>query len=465
VIEAFVITLREGTEAALVVCLAMAYLRKIGRPELGRTVVAGVLVAGVLSIAAAVGIKLTQFSTDGAVEGMLFLVSSALVSWLVYWMWRHGRMMKQETEARLGALTGGGSRSGLFLFAFLMVFREGMEMVVMLVPVDFTTDSVLASAGAVGGLAVAIALGTALTKGAIRVDLRKFFSVTSIILLLFALQLFVSGLHEFAEAGWIPSSEAYMRVVGPLMKHSTLFVIAVLVLPFFFLLRRTAAPAPTGNQAEDRKARAASRSERIAKGAFATLAIGAVLAVGVSYAHESKQLVLSDPEEIFEATPEIVVPLAWVSDDKLHRFGLRADGKLLRFLVVRKDEKKAEYAVTMDACSICSDWGYVQLGERILCRNCVAEINRSSIGESGGCNPIPLTPQPARRADALVIKLDSLLAHASFFRTGQRVVVKCAGCGMELDAVRAGRANGKWYCDMPARPGEVSCRQKIEGKP
>lgn len=463
-IEAFVITLREGTEAALVVCLALAYLRKIGRPELGRTVVSGVLLAGLLSVAAAVAIKLTQFSTDGVVEGVLFLVSSALVSWLVYWMWRHGKRIKQQTEERLGALSG-GSRSALFLFAFLMVFREGMEMVVMLVPVDFTTDAVLASAGAVGGLVVAIGLGVALTQGAIRVDLRKFFSVTSIILLLFAVQLFVSGVHEFAEAGWIPSSESYMRIVGPLMKHSTLFVIAVLVLPFFFMLRRTAAPAPTGNQAEDRKARAAWRSERIAKVSFAALAVGVVATVGFTYAHESQQLILSEPEEIFDATPEIVVPVARVSDDKLHRFGVRADGKLLRFLVIRKDEKKAEFAVTMDACTICSDWGYVQLGERVICRNCVAEINRSTIGEPGGCNPIPITPQPTRRDDSLVIKLDSLLAHASFFRTGQRIAVRCAACGMELDAARAGRANGKWYCDMPPTQGRPSCKAIIEGKP
>src|SRR5258706_405683 len=126
-IEAFVITLREGVEAALVVCLALAYLKKTGRPELGRTVWTGVVLA---------------------------------------------------------ALLAGG--------------------------------------GAAAGLVIAIALGVAFMKGSLRVDLGKFFSVTTIILLLFAFQLLVGGLHEFAEAGLIPSGETYMRVVGPLMKHSTL---------------------------------------------------------------------------------------------------------------------------------------------------------------------------------------------------------------------------------------------------
>src|SRR6185295_10420872 len=293
-IEAFVITLREGVEAALVVCLALAYLKKTGRPELGRTVWTGVVLAGLLSVGAAIAIKLTDFNTEGAVEGVVLLVSCAMVSWLVFWMWRHGKKLKQQTEARLGALSG-GPKFGILLFAFLMVLREGVETILMLIPVDFTTDSVLAGAGAAAGLVIAIALGVAFMKGSLRVDLRKFFSVTTVILLLFAFQLLVAGLHEFAEAGLIPSGETYMRVVGPLMKHSTLFVIAVLVLPFVFMLRKAAAAAPTGNEAEDRKERAQSRTEKTAKIAFSVMAIGIIAAVGVSYAHETKGLVLSEP--------------------------------------------------------------------------------------------------------------------------------------------------------------------------
>jgi uncharacterized membrane protein len=370
-------------------------------------------------------------------------------------MHRHGKTLKQKNEARLTRLSG-GPKLGIFLFAFLMVLREGAETVLLLVSVDFTTDSVLAATGAIGGLAVAIAIGVAFMKGSLRVDLRKFFSITTLILVLFAVQLLVSGLHEFAEAGWLPAGETYMRIVGPLMKHSTLFVIAVLILPFAFLLRKSPAPdLSTGNEAEERKQRAQTRTEGLATKIFASLAIGAIVAVGYAYAHETKQLVLSELEAVFEAAPEILVPVAAVSDNKLHRFGLRAEGKLLRFLVIRKDEKKEEFATTMDACSICNDWGYVQLGERVLCRNCVAEINRSSIGESGGCNPIPIKHE--RRGDNLVIKLDSMTAHAWFFKTGQRVTVTCSVCGMQEDIDKAIRVNGKWVCSMkdcrPA-PGE-----------
>ena len=365
--------------------------------------------------------------------------------------------MKRETEARLGTLSG-GPKAGIFLFAFLMVLREGAETVLMLAGVDFTTDSVLAASGAIGGIVAAIAIGAAFMKGSLRVDLRKFFSVTTLILVLFAVQLFVSGIHEFAEAGWLPAGETYMRIVGPLMKHSTLFVIAVLTLPFAFLLRGSRSPeASAGNEAEDRKVRAQARTERRAKKVFATLAIGAIAAVGYAYAHETKQLVLSEPEAVYEAAPEILIPVAAVSDDKLHRFGLKADGKLLRFLVIRKDEKKGDFATTMDACTICNDWGYVQLGDRVLCRNCVAEINRSSIGQAGGCNPIPIRHE--RRGENLVIQLDSMTAHAAFFKTGQRVTVTCSTCGMQEDADKAIRINGKWVCSMD------ECRRANGAKP
>jgi high-affinity iron transporter len=458
-IEAFVITLREGVEAALVVCLALGYLRKAGRSDLGRALWGGVILASVLSVAAAVGIKVSGLDTEGAVEGVVLLVSCALVSWLVYWMWRHGKALKQETEAKLGKVSG--SKVGVFLFAFLMVLREGAETVVMLFSVDFTSDSILSAAAAVAGLVVAIVLGAAFYKGTFRVDLKKFFSVTTAILLLFAFQLLVSGLHEFAEAGLIPSGETYMRVVGPLMKHSSLFVILVLVLPFALMLKKAATaspPAPAANEAEERKARVQTRTERTARAVFAVLAIGAVVAIGVAYVHESQGLVLTEPERVYAEAPEIIVPVASVSDGKLHRFGLQAGGKLLRFLVLRVDEKEDKYGTAMDACTICNDWGYVQMGERILCRNCVAEINGPTVGQGGGCNPIPVKHE--RRGADLVMKLDAMTAHAPFFKTGQRLTVRCSVCRMDEDIEKAGQVNGKWHCAMPGG----KCKETLEGK-
>ena len=460
-IESFVITLREGVEAALVICLALAYLRKIDRPDLRKTLWLGAGLAVVVSIAAGVAIHVSGFDPEGRAEGIVLLVSCGLVTWLVFWMWRHGKKVKQETEETLGKLAA-GSKLGVFLFAFLMVFREGAEVVLMLLPAGLTSEGVLGGAGAAAGLALAAALGVAFYRGTLRVDLRKFFSVTSVILLVFAFQLLASGIHEFAESGDLPSGETYMRVVGPLMKHSALFVIAVLVLPFILMIRRAvAAPASApvaANPAEERKERAQSRGERVAKGAFAAIGILVIVTLGVAWAQETGGMVLTDPEIVFAEAPELSVPVDRLSDGKLHRFAVKSGGKLLRFLVLKKRDKD-EYAAAMDACTICNDKGYVQMGDRVLCLNCSAEINGATIGEAGGCNPIPITPAPERRGGALVFKLDSLNVHAPFFKTGVRFEKKCPACQMTFDLEDAGgQVDGKWYCKM------AECGKKLQGK-
>lgn len=458
-IESFVITLREGVEAALVVCLTLAYLRKIERPDLRKAVGWGVALAALLAVAGAVAVRLTGFETEGRVEGIVLLVSCAMVTWLVFWMWRHGKKMKQQTEARLEKLAA-GSKLGIFLFAFLMVFREGVEMVLLLVAANVApTERVLSGAGAAAGLGVAVVLGVAFYKGTFRVDVRKFFAVTSILLLLFAFQLLVAGLHEFAESGDLKSGPRYMRIVGPLVKHSVLFVIAVLVLPFALLLRRAVtAEAPAANPAEERKARARSRGERIAKAAFSLVGIGVIVTLGVAWAHESGGLVLTPPEALFEPAPEILIPVESVSDDKLHRFAIRAEGKLLRFLVIRKKIKdREEFGSAMDACVMCWDKGYAQKGDRLICLNCAAELSASSLGEGEGCNPIPVKHE--RRGNALVIPLDKLTAHAGWFTSGLVFEKTCDGCGRPFPLDKAGgQIGGKWCCLS------ADCEKKLRGK-
>jgi FTR1 family protein len=458
-IEAFVVTLREGVEAALVVCLALAYLRKIDRPDLRRTVWAGVAAAVALSIGVAVAVELSGFDPEGLAEGIVLLVSAAMVAWLLLWMRKHGRTMKQETERKLGELAG-GPKFGIFLFTFLMVLREGFETVLLLLAVQFTTESILSAFAALAGLAVALALGVALYQGTFRVDLRKFFAVTTAILAIFAFQLVAAALHEFAEAAIFPTGEAYMRIVGPLMRNSALFVVAVLVLPFALMLRRavageTAAPAPA-NPAEERKERARSRAERVARASFAALAIFSVGALAWAYSEQARGLELSDPETVFEAAPEISLPVADLVDGKLHRFAVRTPGKLLRFIVLQKDQEKGEYGTAMDACTICFDKGYVQQGEQVLCRNCVAEIRPVTIGSPGGCNPIPVAHE--LRGDRLVIRLEDLLVHATYFTSGERFEKTCPVCAMKFPLEEAGgRHEGRAYCRM------AECGKKLRG--
>src|SRR5262249_41210497 len=90
----------------------------------------------------------------------------------------------------------------------------------------------------------------------------------------------------------------------------------------------------------------------------------------------------------FDRGQDVRIPISRVSDGKMHRFAYRADGKLVRFILVKTDSDKI--GVAFDACAICGDKGYYQQGQDVICKNCTAPINPASIGQSGGCNPIEL---------------------------------------------------------------------------
>src|SRR5439155_7024876 len=166
-------------------------------------------------------------------EGWLTLAGAGFVVSMMVWMWRTGRRLKKEIETKLsdlGAQPGGFATWGLFLFVFLMVFREGVETVLFLAAVSLHTTELLNFIGGVIGLGLAIALGVAFFKGSIKVSLGKFFGVTTVVLLVVALQLFVSGLHELSEATVLPSGPREMRIVGPLVNNDALFFVVVVSL-------------------------------------------------------------------------------------------------------------------------------------------------------------------------------------------------------------------------------------------
>ncbi|MBI3696787.1 MAG: FTR1 family protein, partial [Acidobacteria bacterium] len=138
-VASFIIALREGVEAALVIAIALSYLRKIGRVDLHRIVYRALSAAVAASLAGAYFFQKLGWNQE-AFEGWTLLVSSAFVFGMVVWMWRHSRGLKAAMENKLGEISGraSGSVTGIFLFVFLMVFREGVETVLMLSAVRFT---------------------------------------------------------------------------------------------------------------------------------------------------------------------------------------------------------------------------------------------------------------------------------------------------------------------------------------
>jgi FTR1 family protein len=387
-VQTFIITLREGVEAALVIAIAVAWLRKTGRLELLPVVYKALITAVFACFAAAWGFTKIGISSD-SYEGYTLLASAAFVFSMVVWMNRHGKRMKTEIETRLQE---GGSKSGLFLFVFLMIFREGVETVLLLYAVRLNTSGLMDWFGALAGIALAILFGVSFVRGTIKVNLRQFFQMTTAILIVVVVQLTITGLHELSESGVLPASTAEMRIIGPVVKNEVFFLITILALAAAMLLlewRKRRAPKTDGLQgAALRKVRWTARRERMWMQASCAASCVFILLITAEFIYARENSALSQPVPIAFSNGAIRIPVSEVSDGNLHRYAVDDDGVHVRFIVIQKANKSL--AVALDACAICGTQGYLQKGAEVICRNCASDIVIDTIGTPGGCNPIPL---------------------------------------------------------------------------
>ncbi len=419
--EALVIVTREGVEAALVVAIVLAYLRKTGRAPLARWVYGGLTVALALSIAGAwllPRLVASRVVNEELVEGWLLLAGGLCVITLVVWLVRTGKRMKAEIDAGLERLARADRRFGwgLALFVTLLLVREGLETVLFLTAISFNTEGLQRLFGALAGLALAIVFGVLVVRGALRVDLRKFFLATTGILCVLAVQLLVGAYHEFAEAGWLPANRASMAIVGPVVRYdSLLFAVAILIT--FFLTYRSAAPAPAGpaaaqaHPAERRLAASRSRAEQRAGRAAAIAALSVVAVLLTGFVSQTRVPPRAEGELLVLHEGEVRVPVAGAEAAAVRFYRATAAGRTVRFFVARRST--GEPVACLDACLICGDIGYYPDAAGMTCRNCTAPINPASLGIGGGCNPIPL-PSAARGGE-LVIDEAALAGAARYF--------------------------------------------------
>jgi len=206
----FVIGLREGLEAALIVGMVAAFLRKQGRRDLVRWVLIGV--AGAVLLCLLVGSALEIYSRDlpqrqqEGLETVIGILAVGMVTYMVIWMRRHSRELKGQLEGLAADALASGSTAAraLVAMAFLAVLREGIETVVFLLAAFNESGSGgPAGAGAVLGLLVAMGLGYAIYRGGVRLNLSRFFRVTGFVLVLVAAGIAVNALHTAHEAGWL----------------------------------------------------------------------------------------------------------------------------------------------------------------------------------------------------------------------------------------------------------------------
>lgn len=214
---AFVVALREGIEAALIVSILLAYLRQLQATDRTHLVWWGTGVAVVLSVAIGTAIFAVGGEFEGTAEqvfeGLATLLAVGVLTWMIFWMRRQGARIKGDLQTKVdSALVAGGA--ALSLIAFTAVLREGIETALFIFAAAEGTaveggGTGAQLVGAVLGLAAAVVLGVLIYRGGIRLNLRSFFRVTGIALIVVAAGLFAFSLHELQEAGWIPILEAH----------------------------------------------------------------------------------------------------------------------------------------------------------------------------------------------------------------------------------------------------------------
>src|SRR3984957_20181281 len=260
-------------------------------------------------------------------EGLLMLAAAALVVTMIVWMNKVARHLKKEIEQRVEAYAQQSTRAagfGIGAFVFLMVVREGAELVLILRAVELSSAGVQVWIGTALGIAIAVAVGYFFFEGTLRVPLHRFFAATSVILMVVAFQLALTGAHELSEAMWIPSSKAKMATIGPIVRNEVFFfavilgVAALLVLREWFGMRRAADNKSDLNTAERRMREWELRRQRRWSFAAAILCIGVIvsLAAGVAYTHAANA---PTPAKTVDAADGAVqIPLSELTDASLH---------------------------------------------------------------------------------------------------------------------------------------------------
>jgi high-affinity iron transporter len=229
----YLLSLREGLEAALIIGIVLGALSKIRRNDLSPAVWLGTLSAVGVSILTAV--LLTTFGmsledkAEQIFEGVTMLIAAGILTWMIFWMGKQARFLKGELEAGVNKAAASTGRRAAFWLAFVAVVREGVELALFITAAFFagdqsqmTTNIIQTLAGTILGLGTAALLGWTLFATTVRLDLRRFFQVTGILLILFAAGLVAHGVHEFNEVGWIPAVVEHIWDVNIILDENSL---------------------------------------------------------------------------------------------------------------------------------------------------------------------------------------------------------------------------------------------------
>lgn len=208
-IPSILLTLREGLEAALIIGIVLGALKKFDRNDLKSLVWLGAASAAAVSLLVAIVFQLLDIAFEGAgeaiFEGITMLLAAGILTWMIFWMARNGRHLSANIEAEVRQATGQQSKRAVFLVAFFAVVREGIELALFLTATSLASGGLTTLIGAVIGLAGSAVLAWLLFSSLVKLNLRRFFLITNILLIIFAAGLVAHGVHELNEVMIIPS--------------------------------------------------------------------------------------------------------------------------------------------------------------------------------------------------------------------------------------------------------------------
>ncbi|MCX9012812.1 MAG: Fe-S-containing protein [Candidatus Methanoperedens sp.] len=427
--ETLTITLREGIEAALVIGIILAYLGKTNKLALKKYVYAGIVAAVAGSIATAIAIQMLKTEWNEFMEGLMFFITAFFLATMLLWMHRTSKHIRKDIEQSMERVMSKWQALGILALTFFMIFREGAEIVLFLSATVSKASLSVAVEGIIG-LALAALFGYLFIKGSLRMNLGRFFQITGIMLTIIIFQLIIGGIHEWSEVGIISLGQTGMRIIGPLVKDSASIAFTGIMLGFLVLLfimvpwRQVNTDNLEG--IEKRKVLGAARREKNRKIVVGLISAALILAFVSAQISALPSGIDPAPEKVSASGGMVKIPAAKVTDGNLHKYVCDMqhaagescpmhgdDGKAnVRILAIKKSD--GSVAVAYDACNLCGAAGYVQEGDELICKRCGAPINPDTVGEAGGCNPIPL--KYTVNGSDIVIKTEDIGEKADIFK-------------------------------------------------
>ncbi len=226
-LASLLLSLREGLEAALILGIVLGVLHKLKRTDLNKTVWLGAGIAAAISVIAAVGLNFLGMKFEGLAEeifeGVAMLLAAGVLTWMIFWMHNSAANLKGEIEAKTQEAALGKGEKAIFALAFLAVFREGIELALFLLAIQETSSPAQTLIGVITGLAGAAVLGWMLFTSTSKLNLQSFFRVTNVLLIIFAAGLVAYGVHEFNEAGIIPSIIEHVWDINGILNEKSQF--------------------------------------------------------------------------------------------------------------------------------------------------------------------------------------------------------------------------------------------------